>query len=240
MRPEPSRPPIPALGTVLGVWAHPDDEAYLSAGLMALARRHGQRVAVVTATAGEAGNPDDGPEARVRTATRRRREMHASLAAVGVQDHQWLELPDGGCADVPADDAVELVRRAIERVRPDTILTFGPDGMTGHPDHKAVSAWTTAAWRATGGTARLWYATLSEQFHVRWGELNDRMQLWSVGEPPRTPTEQLACAVELHGDVLAAKLRALRAHASQTSSLVDAVGADLYARWWSEESFRAA
>jgi LmbE family N-acetylglucosaminyl deacetylase len=166
--------------------------------------------------------------------------MRAALAAVGVHDHQWLELPDGGCADVPADEATELVRRAIERVRPDTILTFGPDGMTGHPDHKAVSAWTTAAWRATGGAAQLWYATLSDRFHARWGELNDRVGLWTVGEPPCTPTDELAFAVELHGDVLAAKVRALRAHASQTTALVEAVGLDTYSRWWSEESFRAA
>src|ERR671922_141060 len=38
------------LGTILGVWAHPDDEAYLSAGLMARAVRNGSRVVCVTAT----------------------------------------------------------------------------------------------------------------------------------------------------------------------------------------------
>jgi LmbE family N-acetylglucosaminyl deacetylase len=45
-------PTIPQLGTLLGVWAHPADVAYLSAGHLALARRHGQRVGVVTATYG--------------------------------------------------------------------------------------------------------------------------------------------------------------------------------------------
>ena len=51
------------VGTLLGVWAHPDDEAYLSAGLMALARRGGERVVVVTATAGEHGTDDPDPVA---------------------------------------------------------------------------------------------------------------------------------------------------------------------------------
>jgi len=46
------------LGTVLGVWGHPDDEAYLASGLMALAVREGRRVACLTATRGEAGFPD--------------------------------------------------------------------------------------------------------------------------------------------------------------------------------------
>ncbi|HUJ64102.1 MAG TPA: PIG-L family deacetylase, partial [Acidimicrobiales bacterium] len=50
-----SNPTMQAVGTLLGVWAHPDDEAYLSSGLMALARRHGQRVVVLTATDGEDG-----------------------------------------------------------------------------------------------------------------------------------------------------------------------------------------
>ena len=46
------------LGTILGVWAHPDDEAYLSGGLMAMARDAGARVVCVTATRGELGTPD--------------------------------------------------------------------------------------------------------------------------------------------------------------------------------------
>jgi LmbE family N-acetylglucosaminyl deacetylase len=49
---------VAALGTVLGIWAHTDDEAYLSGGLMAMARDHGSRVVCVTATRGELGTPD--------------------------------------------------------------------------------------------------------------------------------------------------------------------------------------
>ena len=49
---------VGALGTILGIWAHPDDEAYLSGGLMALARDTGSRVVCVTATRGELGTPD--------------------------------------------------------------------------------------------------------------------------------------------------------------------------------------
>ena len=47
------------LGTVLGVWAHPDDETYLSAGLMAQAVRDGDRVVCITATRGEGGSLDE-------------------------------------------------------------------------------------------------------------------------------------------------------------------------------------
>ena len=51
---------VTQLGTVLGIWAHPDDEAFLSAGLMAAARDAGQRVVCVTATLGEHGTDDPG------------------------------------------------------------------------------------------------------------------------------------------------------------------------------------
>ena len=53
-------PNAPTLGTMLGVWAHPDDETYLAAGLMAVGVRQGNRVVCVTATRGEEGSWDEG------------------------------------------------------------------------------------------------------------------------------------------------------------------------------------
>lgn len=93
-------------------------------------------------------------------------ELRASLALVGVREHRSLGFADGTCADVPAYDGEASVAELIAEVEPDTILTFGPDGMTGHPDHRAVSAWTTAAWRASGARARLLHATLTPRFHA--------------------------------------------------------------------------
>ena len=49
---------VRALGTIVGVWAHPDDEAYLSAGLMAAAVDAGNHVLCITATRGELGTSD--------------------------------------------------------------------------------------------------------------------------------------------------------------------------------------
>ena len=78
-------PPSP--GTVLGIWAHPDDEAYLSSGLMLRARLSGERVVVVTATDGELGGPSATAAARRRLARRRRRELRSSLEVLGVTEH---------------------------------------------------------------------------------------------------------------------------------------------------------
>jgi LmbE family N-acetylglucosaminyl deacetylase len=224
--------------TLLGVWAHPDDEAYLSAGLMAAARRRGDRVVVVSATAGErgTGEPDRWPPRRL--AARRRHELRASLAALGVHEHQFLGFPDGGCHRVPRARGVERVAAVIRAVRPDTIVTFGPEGMTGHLDHQVVSAWTTEAWRAAGSDARLWYATLTPDFHERWGAVNDRVGLWSKDvPPPSVDTADLACVLSLDGEVLDQKLAALRAHASQTTPLVALLGEETYRAWWRNEFF---
>jgi LmbE family N-acetylglucosaminyl deacetylase len=222
-------------GTLLGVWAHPDDEAYLSAGLMAEARRRGDRVVVVTATAGEhgTGDPDTWPPRRL--ALRRRRELRASLGLLGVRDFHVLGYPDGGCE--PVDGTARMVE-FIERVDPHTIVTFGPDGMTGHPDHRAVSAWTTAAWQIAATDARLWYATLTPAFHGRWGPLNDEVGMWAyTDEPPCTEPVDLAHVLELDGERLDQKFAALRAHATQTQGLVDLVGAATFRTWWNTEAF---
>jgi LmbE family N-acetylglucosaminyl deacetylase len=219
------------------VWAHPDDEVYLSAGLMNDARRAGARVVVVTATAGEGGTDDVSRWPPHRWAARRRDELRASLAILGVTEHRELGFPDGACAEHDGTDAIAALLRAL---RPDTIVTFGPDGMTGHPDHCAVSAWTTRAWRRSG-RGRLWYATLTPGFHDRWGALNERVGMWSyTGAPPCTPVDELSHYVHLDGARLDRKYAALRAHSSQTDGLAGLVGEATFRSWWSTEAFVTA
>jgi LmbE family N-acetylglucosaminyl deacetylase len=217
------------LGTVLGVWAHPDDEAYLSAGLMALARDAGQRVVVATATEGEAGGVDG---------ERRRGELEQSLAAVDVSEHLWLGFADGECAGVPPHVGVDAVRRLLQQVQPDTVVTFGADGLTGHSDHMTVGAWVDEAWRQEGGRAVLLHATLTDSFHQRWSQLNASYGLWMPDAvPPSVPDSAVALRVRLSGETSHRKLAALRAHASQTDALREGVGDDTFRQWWSNETF---
>jgi LmbE family N-acetylglucosaminyl deacetylase len=229
------------VGTLLGIWAHPDDEAYLSAGLMATVRESGSRVAVVTATRGESGTDDPAGCPPERLAQVRERELQQSLDIVGVREHAWLGHRDGELPEIPHHRGVTQIRRILRRVRPDTIVTFGPDGMTGHADHQTISSWVTEAWRANGSREALWYATLSTDFHERWGSLNDEVGLWFEGStPPATSPSDMVAQVHCTDDLLARKYAALRAHASQTRPLEDLVGSDVYRDWWAVESFVAA
>ena len=101
---------LPTVRTLLGVWAHPDDEAYLSSSLMAAVRRTGARVVVVTATRGEHGTDDPARWPPKRLAEQRERELRASLDVVGVTEHHWLDHRDGELSGVPTlQGARELV-----------------------------------------------------------------------------------------------------------------------------------
>jgi LmbE family N-acetylglucosaminyl deacetylase len=228
------------LGTTLGIWAHPDDEAWLTGGLMAHAVRRGRRVVCVTATRGELGTTD--PErwpleglADVRTA-----EMARCLELLGVTEHQWLDYPDGGLAELASEEPVEKLVALIEEIRPDSVLSFGPDGMTGHTDHQTTCAWATEAFRrAAPEGARLFYATKSPEFLELWlPYLPPEVMMDPNAQIPSTPKAELAVDVELPDDLLETKLAALRAQESQITPLLEELPEDVFRAFCRWEFFR--
>ncbi len=232
---------VPELGTILGIWAHPDDEAYLSGGLMAVARDSGARVVLVTATRGERGTTDPVAWPPARLAEVRTAELARCLEHLGVREHHWLGFEDGSCPAVDETQAVASLCSLLDEVRPDTVLTFGPDGITGHPDHQAVSRWAGAAFRrAAPPGSRLLHAAVGESRLARWGDLDERLGVYLPGYPVTTPEPQLAVDLVLDTGTAARKVRALAAQATQTAALIDALGADRYTAWVSQESFREA
>jgi LmbE family N-acetylglucosaminyl deacetylase len=232
------RPTSPTeLGTILSIWAHPDDETYLAAGLMAAARDNGQRVVCVSATAGELGTDDPATWPPERLDQVRRWEAAAAMAVLGVHEHHVLGHPDGG---LRADDPVgiEQVAELLDDVRPDTILTFGPEGMTFHPDHIAVHHWVTAAWQAHDRPSRLLYATATTEFLARQREQSQQWRIYMTDERPiGVPADELGVHVCLVGRGLDRKLAALRAMATQTDGPIAQLGADAYAEIVREEWF---
>jgi LmbE family N-acetylglucosaminyl deacetylase len=124
-------------------------------------------------------------------------------------------------------------------VQPDTVLTFGPDGMTGHDDHKAVCRWATAAFdKVAKPGAVLAYATNTPDWNARFVEPFNELNVYMGVQPPETPADDLVVHVDLTGELLEAKLRALRSMPSQVQPLVDAVGEETYREAMVQESFR--
>jgi LmbE family N-acetylglucosaminyl deacetylase len=227
------------LGTVLSVWAHPDDETYLCGGLMADAVRRGNRVVCVTATRGELGSPDEerwpsgAPLAEVRT-----QELMAALAELGVTEHIWLDYPDGGCIDVADNEAVPRLRALVEHVQPDTVLTFGPDGLTGHDDHITVGRWATEAARGSGAHVHL--ATYTEAWMTQFRDPLDKLGVFMGFDPISTPDDRLSLRVTLDGDLLDTKIRAIKQQVSQVAPMLDHLGEDFLRAGLAEETFRPA
>src|SRR6266508_2955930 len=105
----------------MGVWAHPDDETFLSAGLMAAASRAGPRVICVSATCGEAGTHDEEQWPHKTLGVTRTKELHQALKILGVAEHHWLGYHDGSCKDIPKPAAVRALAEIIRQCQPDTI-----------------------------------------------------------------------------------------------------------------------
>jgi LmbE family N-acetylglucosaminyl deacetylase len=231
------------LGTVLGIWAHPDDEAYLSGGLMAEAVAAGNRVVCVTATRGEEGFPDDDPRSVDERAAVREAEMVACLEILGVSEHHWLDYRDGGCDEVENDEAASRLAALIDDVRPDTVLTFGPDGMTGHVDHRAVSRWTTRALdRINHAEPALLYATNTAEWATEFMALVDPGEVMMVEDMdlPIVEPHELAVWLKLEHEFLTRKVEALHCQASQVDGLAAQVGDHAFRRLNGEEFFRPA
>lgn len=233
--------PVGDLGTILGIWAHPDDEVFLSGGIMAAARDAGQRVVCVTATRGEHGTDDPVSWPPDRLAARRALELEASLAVLGVEEHRFLGIEDGRCASQPSLATVERLTAIIHEVRPDTIVTFGPDGLTGHEDHQVVSRWATAARTLAAADAELLYATTTAVHVDRWQRMHDRLGVYLVpGLPLRRTSAELALELRLDAGLVERKVAALRAQESQTAGLIEQVGCERFRAWVGVESFVAA
>jgi LmbE family N-acetylglucosaminyl deacetylase len=230
------------LGTILSVWAHPDDETYLCGGLMARAVRNGSRVVCITATRGELGSPDESrwPSGKA-LADVRTKELEAAFAVLGVTEHHWLDYPDGGCTDVDQDEAIARVTEVMADVRPDTVLTFGPDGATGHPDHISASRWTTAAFRKVGReSAVLGYNTHTPEWLARWREPLDALNVFMGSEPPSTPVDELMVHEIFEGELLDTKVRAILEMTSQVEPMVQGLGVQMLYEGLAEEAFRPA
>jgi LmbE family N-acetylglucosaminyl deacetylase len=224
------------LGTILGVWAHPDDEAYLAAGIMARAVRNGSRVVCVTATRGEGGSMDEEkwpPESMGEADEGARTEPQI----LGVDEHVWLDMRDVDMDTGLPDEGYERIRELVADVRPDTILTFGPDGMTDHAAHKDVSSWATKALDEAGKRgSRVLYATVTPEWAAEILPVWEPFNVFRPGTPPITPREELAVYYELPADILELKVRAINAHVSQVEAILEAVGPEL---WWKQMSIEA-
>jgi LmbE family N-acetylglucosaminyl deacetylase len=136
---------------ILGVFAHPDDETFCAGGTFVKYIAAGAEVMVVSATRGQAGQIRTSRIATRRTlGAVREQELHLACQRLGIQHAVCLDHGDGMLKDLDQEVLITQVAEIIRTFRPDVVITFGPDGGYGHPDHIAISNATTAACMGSG------------------------------------------------------------------------------------------
>jgi LmbE family N-acetylglucosaminyl deacetylase len=167
----------------MAVLAHPDDESLGVGGTLAKYASEGVDVFLLTATRGDGGRyrgygPDDhrhpGPSA---LANIRETELRAAASELGVREVSLLDYRDQHLDGANPRDAVAGIVGQLRRVHPDVVVTFGPDGAYGHPDHIAISQFTTAAVVAAAdpafppdGIEAVRPHSVSKLYYVAWPE----------------------------------------------------------------------
>lgn len=167
--------------TLMAVLAHPDDESLGFGGTLAKYAREGVDVHLVTATRGEGGRfrgyPRDDERHPGPTALGRIREGELRRAAgiLGIRDVSFLDYCDQHLDRANPHEAIGRIVHHLRRVRPDVVVTFGPDGAYGHPDHIAISQFSTAAVMAAADAsfatdAGLAPHAVSKLYYIAWPE----------------------------------------------------------------------
>lgn len=208
------------LGSIIGIWAHPDDESWLSGGIIAAARANNQFVACVCATRGEAGQFDEQRWSRETLGQQRQKELDAALKILGVSHHYYLGFKDGQLKQASAIEAVTKIAKIFEKVKPDTVLTFGSDGITGHPDHITVHKWARQAVKQFNPAIKLLCAVEEKTKYETYGKRSH--QLFNIyfkrpnGIPITYDTNEIDFNFVLTPALLKKKIAALKAQESQT------------------------
>ena len=126
--------------SLLAVYAHPDDEAFVPGGTIARYALEGIRVTLVCATKGEEGMRGDPPLPECMSLGEcRRYELIGSCRVLGVDRICFLDCHDKKLNTYAHSDIEGRIVEIIRLVKPQVVITFGPDGITGHPDHLARS-----------------------------------------------------------------------------------------------------
>lgn len=232
------RAQIASLGSILGVWAHPDDETIGCGGILASAVQNGQAVACVTASRGELGIQDTTRWPAEQLAAIRTEEMKAGLELLGITQHSWLDYPDGACETEDEAEAVDRIVQLIEYYKPDTIITFPPDGLTGHPDHRIVSSWAQKAAEQSAVNPTVYFAVVTqEMYNTSLKTLDQQFNIFfALKDPVLVPTAECDLAVTLPPSIIMKKIKVLESMPSQYARWIEEVGVEPLLKIFGQEA----
>lgn len=217
---------ITPMTDLLLIVPHPDDEVFGCGGMFVRMAAHAKKVATLTLTRGGAGRTL-GLCQQADLPGVREQELRGSLAALGVQEvHIWDYpdfVPDGdrameyreGLRVVPEEELLTKMVVLIEKLQPQIVLTFAPNGSNGHPDHVATHQLTLKALELSSHKpAKLYYFAGEKAYdgEARAGFLTPR----DIVSKHLFPTHFVHLGTEIE-----AKLRAMGHHKTQALSVLN-------------------
>ncbi len=230
---------IGSLGTIMAIFAHPDDETFTCGGLLSMAVANGQTVICVTATRGEAGVRDEKRWPADKLGQIREHELEEALKILGISHHHWLDYEDGRCHQIPDTEAVAKLIKLVDKYQPDTILTFGPDGLTGHQDHQAASRWSNLAIKHSHKPVEIYYVIDSEEQYNNFTKAADEKFdiYFNIDKPTLVSRAKCDICLKLPTDVVKKKISSLKAQISQTDAMFKQNGGDWFSKVYAYETF---
>ncbi|MEK7598808.1 MAG: PIG-L family deacetylase [Patescibacteria group bacterium] len=205
----PSQIGITSKSRIVGIFPHPDDEAFSSAGFLYEASRLGADVRLITMTSGEASTLRYGLKKSRALNVARERELFCAAKTMKVRDVVLGHFPDGKLKE----NGVKIKRfleKFIFEKKPNFIITLEPHGIYGHPDHialtKAIDEIYKSLWQKKNGF-KLIYATVGEKFKASLGA----RALARIKVNPTKPNVEL----KLSKKDISVKIKTLRCHKTQ-------------------------
>jgi LmbE family N-acetylglucosaminyl deacetylase len=241
---------------LLCLFAHPDDESLGMGGTLAKYAAEGVETYLVCATRGERGwmgeeKDNPGLEALGRL---REGELRAACAVLGIRDVQFLDYLDGDLDQAPPAEAIAKLVSHLRRVRPQVVVTFGPEGAYGHPDHIAICQFTHAALVRAADAAhpdpqpphvvsKLYYAVDSRDFVAYVESFLGPIVMGVDGETRRHPGwEEWSITTRVDASAhWQTALQAINCHRSQVAQYgLDELTDDQHRRIWGRGTFYRA
>ena len=203
---------------LLFIFAHPDDESFAVAGLSRIYADAGARIALVTATRGDAGRAGEPALCgRDELPARREAELREAARSLGIGHVTLLDYRDRHLADAPPAEIRRELIGQIRRHRPQVVVTFDPNGANLHPDHIAISRFAADA-VAAAADAR-WHPDAGPAHRVARLLWVPPVMPWEMPDVPdlaKAPGVDFLIDTSAYREVKAA---ALRAHRTQHVSI---------------------
>lgn len=204
--------------TILLSYAHPDDETFTAAGIIRKYADTGAAIVLSSATPGQAGSPGDPPLcAREELGRVREGELREAARILGIREVHFFGYEDRRLADAPPEEIRARLVALIRRARPDVVITWDPNGVNLHPDHVAISRFTSDA--VSAAADQRWLPDLGPPHAVRRLLWTAPLRVYALGllpDPGREP------GVDFLFDIRPwsrHKADALRAHRTQHKSV---------------------